>query len=131
MGLIVVKFLSLEEKDNQLVLKVGGIDLLDNTPIVDIKPYVPYADKIEGVSSSWVPNPEDIFTPKIIWNDGIKEKVSLKEAVLIEKVLEQGPRHSAQKKDKDSYVFNLFDYEIRFDNGPEEFLNTPIIKSNT
>lgn len=44
-GLSCVRFLGIEHTEGEGdVLLVGGADLLDNTPIYDIKPYLPYAD---------------------------------------------------------------------------------------
>jgi len=37
-----------------LCVEVGAHDLLDGTPILDIKPYVPYADAFPGVAAGWV-----------------------------------------------------------------------------
>jgi tRNA-Thr(GGU) m(6)t(6)A37 methyltransferase TsaA len=36
------------------VLSVEGIDLLDGTPVIDIKPYIPAFDRIEAAASGWV-----------------------------------------------------------------------------
>ncbi|MBC7173601.1 MAG: tRNA (N6-threonylcarbamoyladenosine(37)-N6)-methyltransferase TrmO, partial [Polyangiaceae bacterium] len=36
------------------VLTVGSLDLLDGTPILDLKPYVPYADAFPGASAGWI-----------------------------------------------------------------------------
>jgi len=36
------------------VLQVRGVDLLDATPILDIKPYVPYADAFPGSRAGWI-----------------------------------------------------------------------------
>lgn len=45
LGLSCVKFLSLEQTAHEgTVIHVAGVDLLDGTPIIDIKPYIPYAD---------------------------------------------------------------------------------------
>ncbi len=128
LGLTVVKLLKVDISEEKIFLKVGGIDLLDGTPIVDIKPYVPYADIVPEAKSAWVPNPENILKPKVLWSEGIKELVSSEEAVLIEKVLEQDPRPSAQKEDKKSYIFKIFNYEVKFENGSEEFLILSIQK---
>lgn len=47
LGMSAVKLLSVEEDTpDGPVLVVGGADLLDGTPIYDIKPYIPYADSI-------------------------------------------------------------------------------------
>lgn len=45
-GLSVVEFAGVEQRGAQLVLKVRGVDLLDGTPILDIKPYLPWADAL-------------------------------------------------------------------------------------
>jgi len=36
------------------ILSVKGIDLLDGTPVLDIKPYIPAFDRIDGAKSGWV-----------------------------------------------------------------------------
>lgn len=52
-----------------LALRLGGVDLLDGTPVLDIKPYVPYADCLPQASSGFVPPPIDqerevVFSPQ-------------------------------------------------------------------
>lgn len=121
LGLTVVSLLKIIEGKDCLEVHVGGVDLLDGTPIVDIKPYVPYCDRVEG-TSAWVPKPEDVFKPAVKWSEGLREGIKEEEAVLIEKVLEQDPRPSAQKQDKESYTFNILDFEVCFKNGESEFL---------
>jgi tRNA-Thr(GGU) m(6)t(6)A37 methyltransferase TsaA len=34
-------------------IHISGVDLLDGTPVLDIKPYIPYADSIPGANSGW------------------------------------------------------------------------------
>ena len=36
------------------VIEVSGLDLLDGTPILDLKPYVPYADAFPEARAGWV-----------------------------------------------------------------------------
>lgn len=50
LGLSVVKLLSIEGR----TLRVGDVDLLDNTPIFDIKPYLPYAEAFPDAKAGWV-----------------------------------------------------------------------------
>lgn len=45
-GLSAVKLLGIEQHGNSLALELGGVDLLDGTPVLDVKPYVPYADAV-------------------------------------------------------------------------------------
>lgn len=49
-GLSAVELVAVEER----VLRVRGIDLLDGTPILDIKPYVPYADAFPTARAGWI-----------------------------------------------------------------------------
>ncbi len=49
-GLSAVQLISVEDR----VLRVSGIDLLDATPILDIKPYVPYADAFADSRAGWI-----------------------------------------------------------------------------
>jgi tRNA-Thr(GGU) m(6)t(6)A37 methyltransferase TsaA len=35
-------------------LQLRGVDLLDGTPVLDIKPYVPYADAFPGSKAGWI-----------------------------------------------------------------------------
>lgn len=49
-GLSAVELVAVEER----ALVVRGIDLLDGTPILDIKPYVPYADAFPAARAGWI-----------------------------------------------------------------------------
>lgn len=49
-GLSAVELLAVETDR----LRVRGLDLLDGTPILDIKPYVPYADSFPGSLAGWI-----------------------------------------------------------------------------
>jgi tRNA-Thr(GGU) m(6)t(6)A37 methyltransferase TsaA len=49
-GLSAVELVAVETH----ALRVRGIDLLDGTPILDIKPYVPYADAFPGSRAGWI-----------------------------------------------------------------------------
>jgi len=46
LGLSVVKLINTEEKPGKILLQVDGLDAIDGTPVVDIKPYIPYVDAI-------------------------------------------------------------------------------------
>jgi tRNA (Thr-GGU) A37 N-methylase len=46
---------------------VLGIDLLDGTPVLDIKPYVPYADAFPAAKAGWLDQIEDAQTGPDRW----------------------------------------------------------------
>ncbi|MFO7943204.1 MAG: tRNA (N6-threonylcarbamoyladenosine(37)-N6)-methyltransferase TrmO [Anaerolineales bacterium] len=49
-GLSVVKLLTIQGN----VLEIENVDVLDQTPLLDLKPYVPYFDRPEGVKAGWI-----------------------------------------------------------------------------
>ena len=49
MGMSIVKLIGREKN----MLAVEGIDVLDNTPLIDIKPYIPRFDIVESASEGW------------------------------------------------------------------------------
>src|SRR5207237_1292373 len=64
LGLSVVKFMKLEERAGNIHLFVRGVDLVNETPIFDIKPYIPYADVIEAKAPLFDSPPE---RSEVIW----------------------------------------------------------------
>lgn len=61
-----------------LILHVEGIDLLDQTPVLDIKPYVPYCDAFPGAQSGYVNQMEDAqeHEEDIFGNQGHPNKIN-------------------------------------------------------
>ncbi len=49
-GISIVKL----EKRNKNILEVSGIDILDNTPLIDIKPYIPRFDRFDNANNGWI-----------------------------------------------------------------------------
>lgn len=104
LGLSVVKFESILYLDNEIVLEVSGVDLADGTPIYDIKPYVPYTDRIDARSPF---EKQESFEVK--WNC---EKVI--EASLIEKVIALDPRPQHDKNSQEEYGVSIAGFNVRF-----------------
>lgn len=60
LGLSVVKLENIVADDFMLTL--SGVDMLNDTPIYDIKPYIPYADRCKAAQSTWAnESPEPVF----------------------------------------------------------------------
>jgi hypothetical protein len=105
LGLSVVKFEKIETSSREVVLTVSGVDLLDGTPIFDIKPYVPYSDSIAAIS----PFHEKPFFKSVVW---LCERVD--EGDLIEKVIALDPRPGHDKSSNEEYGVSLAGYNVRF-----------------
>ena len=59
-GMSIVKL----EKRLKNILEVSGVDVLDNTPLIDIKPYIPRFDHRENANNGWVEAKEFREKPK-------------------------------------------------------------------
>ena len=57
LGLSCVRLLGIEDTEEGRTLRVAGADLMDGTPIFDIKPYIPYADCKPEAESGFAPDP--------------------------------------------------------------------------
>ena len=105
-GMSVVKFEKLEITHHEVILTVSGVDLLDGTPILDIKPYLPYADAVLDATSLEVSTPIPL---EVIWEC---EKVA--QSGLIEEVLSFDPRPSHQKHESEKFRVEIADFDVSF-----------------
>lgn len=91
---------------------VSGVDMLDESPVYDIKPYVVYSDSIpDAISGFAVPANKfiEVTDPDNILS-GLDEKT--RRAVI--GVLEQDPRAAYDKKPGHEYGMRFGEYDIRF-----------------
>lgn len=56
-GQSAVELISIEKSPGKIALHLKGIDLLDGTPVLDIKPYLPYADSLPQARHGFAPGP--------------------------------------------------------------------------
>ena len=120
-GISVVENLGHSTRSGITTLKVGGIDLLDGTPILDIKPYIPYADSISGASGGYAKEQPD-NTLSVQFSPTAEEQLlklrgtypQLKE--FIRQILSQDPRPAWRAKENDDkqYGMSLYDLNIKW-----------------
>ncbi|MCI7108235.1 MAG: tRNA (N6-threonylcarbamoyladenosine(37)-N6)-methyltransferase TrmO [Agathobacter sp.] len=95
------------------VLIVSGVDLLDGTPIYDIKPYLPYADAHPEAKGGFAEEYQDVRMPVIFPEEFlVKLPPELRQTVV--DVLAQDPRAAYNKKPDYVYGMAFADYDIRF-----------------
>ncbi len=120
-GLSVVEFLDYQQKGSRLVLRVRGIDLLDGTPIIDIKPYVPYADAVPDARGGYAPEAPPTLL-RVSFSDAARRQLAPhlgqhpELETFITAVLQQDPRpavHVRQSQQRD-YAMFLHDLNIRW-----------------
>ena len=61
LGLSVVKLESIEIVEGRVLLIISGADMIDGTPIIDIKPYVAYSDALSDAKSGFAPTVPDLL----------------------------------------------------------------------
>jgi hypothetical protein len=100
------------------VIYVKGADLMDGTPILDIKPYVPYADSHPEASSGFA---GDVFehSMKVEIADDILERIPLKKREAVLEMLAQDPRPGYQRNQQRIYGMEYGNLNIQF-RGEEE-----------
>lgn len=113
-GLSCVKIEKIEiDADLGPVISVLSADLMDGTPIYDIKPYIPYADYIPNAVGGFADNVKEyrlnVNMPSDICGD-IDEKFK---SALYE-ILANDPRPSYQNEPERIYSFEFGGYKIRF-----------------
>jgi tRNA (adenine37-N6)-methyltransferase len=72
-GLSAVKLLDINICGKEISLKVEGPDLIDNTPIIDIKPYVPYSDSISDALGGFADQAPDRL--EVIFSDQAQKQL--------------------------------------------------------
>lgn len=113
-GLSSVRLIKIEWESNQgPIIKVKGADLMDGTPIFDIKPYVKYADCHEDARSGFVDN-HSWKRLQVIIPEEIQQHFSLDELKVLKKVLSIDPRPQIQTSKDKIYGMPYGGYDIRF-----------------
>lgn len=94
-------------------LIVSGADLKNDTPIIDIKPYLPYCDSIpEAAGGFAMPLFENSL--KVIYEENILERFPESKRKNLLEILAQDPRPGYQNEPQRIYGFTFANYEIRF-----------------
>ena len=95
------------------VLVVGGADLMDGTPIYDIKPYLPYVDSIPDAKGGFAAAHKDDHV-EVVFPDEWLRAVPVELQSSLFGVLRQDPRPAYQNDPDRVYGFSYAELEIRF-----------------
>ena len=113
LGLSCVRLLRLEQSgDEGTVLIVGGADLMNGTPIYDIKPYIPYADCRQDASSGYAPDPGRHVAVSV--PPGELEKIPPDKREALIEVLSTDPRPGYHSDPERIYGMSFAGRDVRF-----------------
>ncbi|MDQ5908245.1 MAG: tRNA ((37)-N6)-methyltransferase TrmO [Pseudomonadota bacterium] len=119
-GLSAVRLERIETEQGRVVLHLSGVDLLDGTPVLDIKPYLPYSDHIPDAIGGFAPAaPEAMlnveFSPSAeqfcaAWPHGDLR-------ALITQILRQDPRPAYRRETavRQRYGMKLYDFDLHWE----------------
>jgi tRNA-Thr(GGU) m(6)t(6)A37 methyltransferase TsaA len=114
LGLSSVKLLGVEQtKEFGTVLHVGGADLMDGTPIFDIKPYIPYGDCHPEATGGFTDTAGD-FLLEVDFPAGLLSQLPEEKRAAAIAVLSHDPRPSYQRKPDRVYGLTFAGFDIRF-----------------
>ncbi|WP_272522121.1 tRNA (N6-threonylcarbamoyladenosine(37)-N6)-methyltransferase TrmO [Providencia sp. PROV202] len=119
MSLVELKDVTIE--NNQVILELGSLDLVDGTPVVDIKPYLPFAEAITTAKAGYAQEApsEDM---QVIFSSQAQIECDKYQsrypglASFIEQVLKQDPRPAYKKQSNEArdYAVHLLDFNVRW-----------------
>ena len=113
-GLSSVRLIGIEHTESEGdVLIVSGADLLDGTPIFDIKPYLPFTDSHPDAKGGFADEKKEYHADVIIPKD-IANKIDEKRLEEIKELLLQDPRPSYRDDEEREYGMSYADFEISF-----------------
>ncbi|WP_417869871.1 tRNA (N6-threonylcarbamoyladenosine(37)-N6)-methyltransferase TrmO [Vibrio furnissii] len=118
-GMSAVALRGVSKQGDQIYLDLGSVDLVNGTPIIDIKPYIPYADAIADAQGGYAEAEPELaqvtFSPAALEvlhrsPHGVEQQAAIHE------VLAQDPRpaYKKNKPDRKEYAVNLYDLNVKF-----------------
>ena len=113
LGLSCVRLLGVEQDPARgPVLRVAGADLMNGTPIYDIKPYLPYADCKPEATGGFAPDAGNKL--RVVFSPGTEEIVPLEKRAALRGVLENDPRPRYQDDPERIYGMDFAGMNVKF-----------------
>ena len=113
LGLSCVRLLGIEQTAAEgTVLRVAGADLMDGTPIFDVKPYLPYADSHPEASGGFAPDSGD--TLRVNYAPGTLDKIPEGKREALTGILSNDPRPRYQADPERVYGLSFAGKQVKF-----------------
>ena len=97
------------------VLEVSGADLMDGTPIYDIKPYLPFTDSHPEATGGFAQEQNEAIEPLLVQlPESLEQSLSIEKLNALKGVLAADPRPHYQNDPDRIYAMEFADMEIKF-----------------
>ncbi|MBQ2954395.1 MAG: tRNA (N6-threonylcarbamoyladenosine(37)-N6)-methyltransferase TrmO [Clostridia bacterium] len=113
LGLTVVRLLAVEDSPEGKVLIVSGADMMDGTPVYDIKPYLPYVDSIPEAMGGFTEE-KAAYHLAVDFPEELLRQMPENQRETLLGVLAQDPRPAYQHDENRVYGFAYAGMDIRF-----------------
>lgn len=112
-GLSCVKLEEIRKTDNGTVLIVSGADLMSGTPILDIKPYLPFTDCINTATGGFA---EEVMEDRleVSFPGELKSLLPKEKLSALISVLKSDPRPAYQNDPEREYAFSFAGFTVKF-----------------
>ena len=129
-GLSSVKLLEIQETEEYgPVLVVSGVDMLDGTPIYDIKPYIPYADAHPEARGGFTDNLSKGEQVKVIFPEEHLNKLPFELRKTAIEILTQDPRAGYDRGKQRDFKLAYRGFDIVFLGNEGEITVTDVVKT--
>lgn len=120
-GMSLVELKGIRCQKESVVLELGSLDLVDGTPIIDIKPYLPFAEALPEARAGYAQHAPDADMP-VYFIPAIQRQLRQLEiryphlSRFIQQVLAQDPRPAYRKGEETgkTYAVSLLDFNVRW-----------------
>lgn len=121
MGLSVVELVGIREENNKLLIEIKGADLVEGTPVLDIKPYIPYSDSIEQAKAGYAEQAPGTKLG-VIFSEQSRQQLKLASQQypqlesFIRQVIELDPRpaYVGNNETSKQYGVKLFEFDVQW-----------------
>jgi tRNA (adenine37-N6)-methyltransferase len=120
LGLSVVRLVKIGKEGKQLFLDLAEIDLLDQTPVIDIKPYIPYSDKVDEAGCGYT-NPAEGPSVEVVFSQEATDfcshytsKTGRNLRDLIDETLSYDPRPASHRLKLGEYGMLFWGVNVRW-----------------
>ncbi len=113
-GMSAVELRGIRVEGKQVIVELGGVDLVDGTPVIDVKPYIPYSDSLPDAQGGFAS--EEPATLSVLIPKECAEQLTQEHLLVIKEVLALDPRpaYKKGKRDDKTYAVHLFHYNVKF-----------------
>lgn len=120
-GMSLVELKGIRCQKDQVILELGSLDLVDGTPVVDIKPYLPFAEAVPDARASYAQQAPQADMPVYFTDELSTQLAQLEKRYprlrnFIVEVLAQDPRPAYRKEEEagKTYAVLLLDFNVRW-----------------